>query len=212
MLQRLVLTISIFILFCHADSLADVEQFLKDLGGPRRGHEYELSFLPPYCCKISSNRARFNEWKKWVRKFESKGARGRDHVHVHHYCEGLLALNRIFRGVGKRSALLGVAESQFNYMISKCSPKFILMPEIYLKMGITQKLMGKDGEAFKHFLQATKLKRDYVSAYIHIIDFFKEHQNYKKAIETARRGLKYSPNSKLLKAKLAELQSLSTGK
>jgi tetratricopeptide (TPR) repeat protein len=81
------------------------------------------------------------------------------------------------------------------------------MPEIELKMGTTQKLMGKNAEALKHYYRAVRLKNDYVVAYVYIIDIFKEYHDYARAMETAKRGLKYAPNSELLKSKLAELRS-----
>jgi len=205
---------SIFILFCPPVSMAGLKEAIEDLGGVKRASDYELRFLPPYCrCRVALNEDRYkNDVKKWRAIFYSKGERGKDWIHLHHYCAGLLMLSRLQRGLGKRTALLLQAENEINYVIEHSSPKFILMPEIHLKMGITQKLMGNDVKAMQHFTKAIQLKKNYVPAYAHIIDFFKEHQNYKKAIETAKRGLKYSPNSKALKAKLRELQSLSTTK
>ena len=91
-------------------------------------------------------------------------------------------------------------------------PKFALVPEYHLKMGITLKLMGRDNKAVEHFMQATKLKKDYVPAYVHIIDYYKEHNDFKNAIRTAKTGLKYSPNSKILKKELVEMQSLPATK
>lgn len=91
-------------------------------------------------------------------------------------------------------------------------PKFVLVPEYHLKMGITQKLMGRDSKSLQHFIQATKLKKNYVPAYVHIIDYYKEHHDFKNAIKTAKTGLKYSPNSKILKKELVEMESLSTPK
>ncbi|MBW1793691.1 MAG: hypothetical protein JRJ38_04580 [Deltaproteobacteria bacterium] len=212
MLLRILITI--LFLSCSPVCFADHEQYLKDNAGPDRAYERELPLLPAYCrCKAAIDRNRYkHEGKKWGRVFKSKGKRGKEWMHVHHYCFGLIALSRAQRGLGKRAHLLSRAEQEFNYMFRHSSPKFILMPEIHLKMGITQKLMGRDAKAVEHFIKATQLKRNYVAAYVHIIDFFKEHQNYKKAIETAKRGLKYSPNSKALKANLRELQSLSTTK
>jgi tetratricopeptide (TPR) repeat protein len=113
------------------------------------------------------------------------------------------------RGLGNRSALLRHAANQFTYMLNLSSPKFILMPEIHLKMGVTQELMGKRVEALKHFLQAIKLKRDYVPAYLKVINFYKELHDVESAARIARTGLKYSPNSKTLQNELRELQSLS---
>ena len=55
-------------------------------------------------------------------------------------------------------------------------PKFVLVPEYHLKMGITQKLMGRDSKAMEHFMKAIKLKKDYVPAYVHIIDYYKHRK------------------------------------
>lgn len=215
MLIRLTIFISIVILLFPAAGMADMEQRLKDLGGPQHAEAYELPYLPDYCkCKGAVNidpRTKENLRKKWDRFF-SKYPHGENWVHLHHYCQGLLMLNRFYRGVGNPSALLKEAESQFNYMIKQSNPKFILVPEYHLKMGITQKLMGRDSKSLQHFTEAIKLKKDYVPAYVHIIDYYKEHNDFKNAIRTAKMGLKHSPNSKILKKELVEMQSLPATK
>jgi tetratricopeptide (TPR) repeat protein len=212
MLKRLTIFIGIFILFCPSVSMAGLKEEFEALGGKKLASDYELRYLPPYCrCRAALNKDRYgNERKKWDRIFYGKGERGKDWIHVHHYCFGLLMLSRLNRGVGKRGALLSYAENQFNYVLRHSSSKFVLMPEIHLKMGITQKLMGRDSKSLQHFIQATKLKKNYVPAYIHIIDYYKKHHDFKNAIRTAKKGLKYSPNSKILKKELVELQSPST--
>ncbi len=214
MLKRLTIFIGIAILFFPAVGMADVEQYLKDNAGPDQASDHELSYLPGYCRYCAAvNRDRYkNERKKWERVWKRLGDRGRDKVHLHHYCFGLIALNRLQRGLGKRAHLLSKAEAEFNYVIIQSNPKFILVPEFHLKMGITQKLMGRDSKSLQHFMQATKLKKNYVPAYLHIINYYKEHHDFKNAIKTAKKGLKYSPNSKILKKELVEMESLSTAK
>ncbi|MEW6327117.1 MAG: hypothetical protein AB1487_05920 [Thermodesulfobacteriota bacterium] len=71
--------------------------------------------------------------------------------------------------------------------------------------------MGKDGKAIEHFRTAIELKKDYVPAYVQLIDCFKDY-DLENAIKTAEMGLKHSPNSEILKKKLAELQSLPATK
>ena len=215
MLIRLTIFISIVILLFPAAGMADMEQRLNDLGGPQHAEADELPYLPAYCkCKGAVNidpQTKEKLRKKWDRFF-SKYPHGENWVHLHHYCYGLLMLNRYYRGVGKPSALLMEAEAQFNYMIKQSNPKFILVPEYHLKMGITQKLMGRDSKALQHFTEAIKLKKDYVPAYIQLIDCYKEHHDLKNAIKTAEMGLKHSPNSKILKKELVEMQSLPATK
>jgi len=219
MLKRLIVFLTFIIFLIPVVGMADRKTYYETHGGsdPYKAFNYELPLLPPYCkCRVGKhhlNSAQLRqERKKWDHIFKSKGVGGYDWIHVHHYCVGLLMLSRLNRGVGKRSTLLSQAEEQFKYMITHSSPTFILMPEIHLKMGITKKLMGKDAKAMGHFIQATKLKRNYVAAYVHIIDCFKGHHNFKTAIRFAKKGLKYSPNSKVLNKKLMELQSLSKAK
>jgi len=215
MLIRLSIFIGIVILLFPTAGMAGVEQRLNDLGGPVHAEVYELQHLPPYCkCKGAVNidpHTKKKMMKKWSRFF-LKYPHGENWIHLHHYCYGLIMLNRYYRGVGKRSALLREAEGQFNYVITQSNPKFILVPEFHLKMGVTQKLMGRDSKSLQHFMQATKLKKNYVSAYLHIINYYKEHHDFKNAIKTAKKGLKYSPNSKILKKELVEMQSLSKTK
>lgn len=212
MLKYLVIFSTVIIFLHPAVGLTGGERYRESLGGsgPYEPFDYELPLLPSYCtCRLRGDDPRWRrKCYKWTDKFKAHGARGRDVVHIHHYCSGLLMLSRLNRGVGERSALLKKAEDQFRYMITHSSPNFILMPEIHLNMGITQKHMGKDGQAIKHFLQAIKLKKNYVPAYIQIIEFHKEHHDYRKAISVAKTGLKYSPNSKLLQHTLRELESL----
>lgn len=207
MVVRLIIFISILILFLPAVSMADMEQQVKHLGGPQFAEDHELPYLPAYCWCRSKN-----ESKKWKRIWQKLGDRGSDKIHLRHYCVGLLMLSRFNRGLGTKSVLLRTAEAEFNYVLSHSSPKFILVPEYHLKMGITQKLMGRDSKSLQHFMQATKLKKNYVPAYLHIINYYKEHHDFKNAIKTAKKGLKYSPNSKILKKELVEMESLSTAK
>ena len=164
MLKRLILFWTVILLLLPVLSRADLETYHKDLGGsdPYVPFDYELPLLPSYCtCKLRSDDPRWRrKCYKWEDKFRAYGARGRDVIHIHHYCSGLLMLSRVQRGVGERSALLKKAESQFTYMITHSSPEFILMPEIYLKMGQTQQMLGQPIKAMEYFNRAKRLKKN----------------------------------------------------
>jgi tetratricopeptide (TPR) repeat protein len=207
------LFIYIYLLFFFIPSVcvADAEQGMKDRGGTYTAYDYEFKFLPPYCIgRVAKDWPRFkNINDKWKKHFFAMGERGRDWIHVHHYCTGCLALSRLQRGLGRRTSLLGWAENEFNYVISKSSPKFILMPEIHLKMGMTKSMLGKHSEAMNHFLISIKLKTDYVPAYLQLINHYQNFGNLPQAIATAKMGLKYSPESQILQEKLHSLESLT---
>lgn len=203
----LIVIVGIAVIFCPVVARTGEKEAFEALGGNFRAYDHELPYLPPYCRYCAAiNKYRYkHEKEKWQRVLKSKGKP----MHLHHYCFGLIMLNRLSRGVGKRSALLKRAESQFDYVIRHSRPDFVLLPEVYLKMGVTQQLIGKDAEALKYFIKATKLKKNYVPAYIRIIDYYKGYGDAKNAIRVARLGLKYSPNSSALKKELSQLRSLS---
>ena len=140
MLIRLTIFIGIVILLFPAAGMAGAEQMLKDLGGSKAAEDHELPYLPAYCkCKAAVSGDRYRKkgcMEKWNRFF-GKYPHGGNWIHLHHYCNGLLMLNRLSRGVGKRTALLKTAEAEFNYVITQSNPKFILVPEFHLKLGIT---------------------------------------------------------------------------
>lgn len=186
---------------------ATMEKYLKDNGGPDRAYDYELKFLPPYCCKVAQNRDLWErERDKWGGVFRSKGESGQDWIHIHHYCFGLVALSRMQRGVGDRNHLLKRAEGEFKYMIEHASPKFILMPEILLKLGQVKLMMGNQAEALRHYYKSIQLKKDYVPAYVQIINYYVLNNNRNEALKFVKMGLKYAPESGVLKGYLARLQ------
>lgn len=215
MLKRLIVFLTAAIFLNPVPAMPDLKTYYESLGSdPWKAFNYELPLLPPYCkCRVGKHLLNADQLRqergKWDRIFKSKGVRGEGWIHVHHYCAGLLMLSRLQRGVGERSALLAEAESQFNYMIKNTNKEFILMPEIYLKMGMTQIELKQPIKAIECFKRAISLKKDYVPAYIQLIDLFMRSQNINEAISTAKTGLEYSPDSEQLQKKLVELQSLS---
>lgn len=186
---------------------ADMEQYLKFNAGPNNPYDHEFKYLPGYCpCWSAKNRERFkSDAEKWKRVFKSKGERGRDWVHLHHYCFGLVAMSRLQRGLGNRNHLLKRAEGEFGYMIKHASPKFVLMPEIHTKMGLVKLLQRKDAQAVKHFIQAIKLNNRYVTAYKYLIDYYLNRNEKGKALQVGTLGLQHNPNSEYLKDTVARL-------
>ncbi len=205
MVKQIIILIVFFVTIYPISSMADTEAYEKALGGPQRGYDYELDKIAPYCkCFISSNRDQYkNDRAKWDAVFKKNGGTG---LHFNHYCQGLLALYRLGRGVGESKALLGFANYQFKYVLKNLNPRHFMLPEVHTKMGITQKMLGQNDMAVNEFYQAVKLNKKYVPAYIGLIDLYKMIGDLNAAVKIARTGLKYSPDSKILKRKLLELK------
>ena len=83
------------------------------------------------------------------------------------------------------------------------------MPEICLNMGITEIEIGEPEKAIEWFKKAISLKKDYVPAYMRLIDLLVRYKLISEATIVAKMGLINSPNSEQLQKMLAELQSLS---
>ena len=185
------------------------KEYRESLGGSTSNEPFdnEFRYLPSFCACLKRDDIRYKQkCKKAIKKFEAYGDRGASHIHMHHYCGGLLMLSRLKRGVGERSALLKTAEGEFGYVIRHSSQNFILMPEILMNMGKTQKLMGNDVEAIRNFFEAIKLKRNYTPAYLHLANVYMEKNDYANALKTVKMGLKYSPDEPRLKQILGQLQ------
>ena len=195
------ITILFFIIITlfHPSVFGGLEQERQRMGGSLKAKNHELPYIPRYCwCKVAESGAYNKEYNKWTSYFEQYGKVGEGWGHIHHYCSGLLMLNRYQRRTGDPKYLLGVAEKQFNYMITHSSKNFILMPEIYKNMGLTQKLMGNKDQAIQYLLTSIKLKRDYEPAYLELITILKS-TNPQLALQIVEQGLKYSPDSEALK-------------
>lgn len=207
------IVLSVIVLFYPLTAFAGTEQLRKDLGGSLEPKEHELKYLPKYCkCKGRGENVSSADKKKcrayWQKVFE-KYPHGQSWIHLHHYCYALTYLHRYQMGIGNPSALLKAAENEIRYMIKHSHPKFKLMPEYLYRMGTTQQLMGKDDKALEYFYQSIKSNNKYVPAYMKIIQYYQSVGDIKKAVQIAKTGLKYSPDSSRLKKKLAELQSLA---
>ena len=186
---------------------ADGKRYFKYNAGPDYPYEHELKYLPDYCACVSGKyKERYIQKKqKWKRYFKSKGNRGSDWIHLHHYCFGLTAMSRLRRGLGNRDHLMARAEGEFNYVIKQSSSRFVLMPEIQTNMGIVKLMQQKYVEAVLHFIRAIKLNKNYKPAYSYLIEYYKSQDKIKEAKKIASIGLQNNPDSEYFKEILSNL-------
>lgn len=101
---------------------------------------------------------------------------------------------------------------EFDYVITRVSDDFILLPEILTKKGENLILLGKGQVGILELERAIELKPDYWPPYAHLSDYFKSLGDLKMAREVLERGLSLSPESKGLLRRADELNSVADRK
>jgi len=171
----------------------------------------EIYMLPVYCKYTQSfrdvvpggnNRAEIERWT---------ASMGETFIHMHHYCLGLRASNRaaFFSNTQQdRTHNLGVSINEFDYVIQRAPPNFSLLPEILTKKAESLIRLDRAGEGMVELKEAIRIKADYPLAYATMSDYYKEIGELTKAREWLNKGLSVAPNTKVLRQRLAALDSL----
>lgn len=160
----------------------------------------EMAMLPPYCdAKMGSrNPESASYWRNQM---------GHDNwLHIHHYCGGLLELNRYYRSsTGLKTPNLRNAVNQFNGMLNAFTPDFYLRPEVHLNRGRVLKFMGKEGEAIHDFQKALELDARLAPARIELANLYVKSGKKEQALDVLKKGLELSPSTKNLRRRYQEL-------
>ncbi len=168
----------------------------------------EVALLPRYCPYTqlfrdhvpgANNPAEIQRWSSVL---------GQMYIHMHHYCWGLMKTYRgliLARDEQSRRFYLNDAINEFDYVIKRAPPDYVLLPEILMKKGENLIRLSKGGDGILQLLRATELKPDYWPPYAIMSDYYKDHGNLKDAREALEKGLSASPDAKALKKRLANL-------
>jgi tetratricopeptide (TPR) repeat protein len=127
---------------------------------------------------------------------------------MHHYCWGLMHLNRakiLARDAQVRSFNYASAVNEFDYVLRQARSDFVLLPEILTKRGEALLGLGKAAQALAEFERAIELRRDYWPPYAQIADFHQRQGDREKARAVLQAGLKYAPEATGLQRRLREL-------
>ncbi|WP_291994456.1 hypothetical protein [Candidatus Accumulibacter sp. ACC003] len=169
----------------------------------------ETALLPRYCAYSKSfpgNSA--PEAKLWEARLGQESFK-----HIHHYCWGLIELQRARRSSTSREQaqyLLGASTSDFEYSIRRVAKNFVLLPEMLTRNGEVYLLRSRPNDASKSFAQARALKPDYWPAYSSWAEFLMQSGKRAEAKRIVNAGLKYSPNAKVLREQYRLLGGRST--
>jgi hypothetical protein len=168
----------------------------------------EVAPLPPYCMYTDTFRTRvpggtnMQETRKW------RDLIGDPFRHMHHYCFGLVRLNKATfenNTPFMKNRLLRLATGDFTYSIEATDPRHRLMPEFLTKRAEALFRLGNNVLAVPDLKRAIELNPQYWPPYVLLSDIHKAAGEISAAREVLEKGIEFSPESRTLKEKLAEL-------
>lgn len=174
---------------------------------PDKVTDEEMALIPTYCPYTQS-------WGQYLKSPTSKqwAARigSRPFSAIHHYCWGQIKQQRALRSGTpelQRKFLLEGARNDYDFVATNSPHDFILLPEIYTRIGEVELHLSQFRNAERAFAHARKLKRDYWPAYSHWAEHLIQTGKTADAKSLVETGLKYSPDSRVLRAQSRLLES-----
>jgi tetratricopeptide (TPR) repeat protein len=158
----------------------------------------EWALIPAYCPHAQG-------WSRdWYGpdSMRWKAKIGPDFSHMHHYCWGQVNMLRAQKSnVSKqeRKRLLELVRGDYLYVTKHSARDFVLLPEVYTRIGEVELRLALYNEANKSFAQARALKPDYWPAYSHWAEFLIRSGKRAEAKQVVKSGLDYSPGSRVLR-------------
>jgi tetratricopeptide (TPR) repeat protein len=169
----------------------------------------EIARLPAYCVDtqgMSPNSgtpsAPTPAQQRWV------AIMGEPFWALHHYCWALLNANRAAQPsltAQQREFLFRWAISDCIYVLNNSTREFVLLPEIYLRMGQFAINANSPAEAIEHFEKSRQIKPDYWPPYIEMSKLQVSLRRPQEAVNILKAGLEIMPNETRLSDALAAL-------
>ena len=169
----------------------------------------EIALLPPYCIdteafkyghEYSKNRSpRAGHWVSLM---------GKGFWSLHHYCWGLVELRRVQRAgksaphyKGRLRQIIG----EYNYVIKNTTPDFVLLPEVWVRIGEALVLVEDWTAAQEAYAKSRALKPDYWPAYTQWAEVLIKQGQSREAATLIREGLERAPTAEPLLALARQL-------
>ncbi len=178
----------------------------------QQAFEQTLVYMLPVYCKYTQDfRGRLaggnnrEEIARWT------SSMGDTFNHMHHYCYGLMDVNRaafLSRTREDRAFNLNSSITEFDYVIQRAPPDFSLLPEILTRKGESLIQLDRAADGMFELQRAIKIQANYTPPYAAMSDFYKKTGQLTKAREWLEKGLSAAPNAKALIRRLAELDDL----
>lgn len=168
----------------------------------------ELAMLPVYCKDANGIVYGDASYNRGPNASYWEGVLGPDFWHVHHYCYALANLRRAGApglDANRKKYLLGRVLGDYQYMVRNSKRDFVLLPEILVRIGDVQWMMGNQSESLSAYMDALELKPDYGHGYVRWAETLQSVKLTNKAVEVLEQGLKKAPQSPEVRALYTKL-------
>jgi tetratricopeptide (TPR) repeat protein len=169
----------------------------------------EVRRLPRYCIYTQSFRDSVQGGRDEAQISYWYSTLGEPFHSLHHYCWGLMKLNRalfLARNGQTRTFYFGSAIQEFDYVLERAPESFVLAPEILTKKGQALIRMGRGPAAVPILEKAIALKPDYWPPYVQLSEYYQASGQIGEAKEILQKAIEQSPGTESLKKRLAELE------
>jgi len=168
---------------------------------PENVTDGELALTPPYCPDTIGFKYGDAYHNTSPRAAHWVGMMGKSFWAMHHYCWALINIRRSqAAGVppATRKYLLENAIADCTYVLQNSSADFILLPEIYTRIGETHLMLANPAPAYEAFAQARSIKPDYWPAYQRWAEVLIKSGQKAEAKKLVAEGLRHAPDAKPL--------------
>lgn len=164
----------------------------------------EVAMLPPYCSGTQLIR-NISKDPKPISEYITMY--GKTYSHLHHYCWALNTENNAWKTRDRflRKSKLGYALGDIQYVLDRAEPGFVFLPDIYNTRARILFSLKRDAEAVAALKKAIELKPDFVTAIARLSDYYVDHGDKARAINTLEEGIDNTENAKTLLKKLKKL-------
>lgn len=169
----------------------------------------EIALLPPFCAHTQSFEMRGNPSAPTDEQRRLLALMGPTLWDMHHYCWALVNMHRADGAVGNRAQrryLLEWAIKDCFYVIKQAPANFVLLPEIFTRVGDLYVLLDQVAEAMPHFERAIELKPDYWPPYVRLAEINLSIGRRAAAEGLLKQGLEAMPDEPHLTKALAQIK------
>jgi tetratricopeptide (TPR) repeat protein len=168
----------------------------------------EYALLPPYCVDTLEMQSNSRLVAPGVGAGKWYALMGPSFRHMHHHCWALINERRAMAPGATgfyRIGLLERAIADNHYVIANSTPDFIMLPDVYLKIGDAQQLLKRYALAFDAYAEAVRRKPDYWRPYSHWALAMVEAGNAKGGLSILEEGLRSASNQPPLREQYKRL-------
>lgn len=159
----------------------------------------ELALLPEYCAQTQTMAA--VDPRGSAQGAYWSGLLGQGFWGLHHYCWGLIRINRAMQPGVPNHIRRGAHESAINdyrYVLANAQPGFLLAPEILLRIGEAYLYLQNYGMALEAFERARQIKPGYWPPYVRWAAVLHGSGKKREALAHLEEGMRLAPDEAAL--------------